>query len=795
MKRKLLNAFIGILVFGHLSALAQQGSVIRGKVLTSEGKPAQSISVQLLGKKQGATTDHKGLYKINDVKAGEYVIKVSAVGLSPIQKTITVEAEAQLELNFTLSESYAQLQEVIIGGGRANKFSRPASVTVAKIPLKDLENPQVYTTVSRELIMDQMIVTYSDVLKNVPGVILQLQNNGNGPGGTVAMRGFTGASYLRNGVPGMTVGYLDPVNLESLEAIKGPSGALFGSSSLTSFGGLFNRVTKKPHDVFDGTAGYSIGSFGLSRLTADLNAPLNADKTLLFRISGAKHYEGNFQDAGFLSYGFVAPSLTYKANERLTLSLEAEYMKGKNNGFYRLFVDASNDKGVHTPAELNFDFKRRFVGDDMESNVATSNFYAQADYEMGAAWKSQTNFSFSSTDGDGASAYLSMATGNVRLTRNATLSLYSKNAMADLQQNFTTEFKLGEMRNRLLIGLDYLHTEARASSAFAAFDQIDAINPTTAEYGALTKVALTDKVKGILPTRTRSSQDTYSSYVQDVLDFTPELMALLSVRVDHFENKGTFNLNTRLTAAKYNQTAFAPKFGLVYQPLKEKISVFANYMSGFQNVPPVTQPDQTISTFKPRQANQVEGGVKLNLLEGKLTSTMSYYYIKVNNTVRLDPERNGFSIQNGNQLSKGFEAELAFNPIPNFNLVAGYAFNESKYLKASANVDGLRPESAGPKTMVNAWASYRIREGVLNGVGLGIGGNYASSNITAISTTSLFTLPAYTVINASLNYDQQRYRLGLKANNMTNENYFIGWGTTIPQAPANFIAEFVFKFK
>ena len=794
MKRKLLNTLFCVLAFSDLTALAQQGSVIKGKVITIEGKPAQHISVQLLGKKQGATTDNKGNYKINDVKAGDYVIKVSAVGLSPLQKNIIVAADEQLELNFTLSESYAQLQEVIIGGGRTNKFSRPASVTVAKIPLKDLENPQVYTTVSRELIMDQMIVTYSDVLKNVPGVILQLQNNGNGPGGTVAMRGFTGASYLRNGIPGMTVGYLDPVNLESLEAIKGPSGALFGSSSLTSFGGLFNRVTKKPNDVFEGTAAYAIGSFGLSRLTADVNAPLNADKTLLFRLSGAKHYEGNFQDAGFLSYGFVAPSLTYKANDRLTLTLEAEYMKGKNNGFYRLFADASNATGVHTPAELNFDFKRRFVGDDMESNVSTGNLYAQADYEMGGGWKSQTNFSFSSTDGDGASAYLSMAAGNLRLTRNATLSLYSKNAMADLQQNFTTEFNLGDMRNRLLIGLDYLHTEARASSAFVAFDQIDAINPTAAEYGALTKVALTDKVKGIVPTRTRSSQDNYSSYIQDVLDLTPELMALLSVRIDRFENKGTFNLNTRLTAAKYNQTAFAPKFGLVYQPVKDKLSVFANYMSGFQNVAPVTQPDQTISSFKPRQANQAEGGVKLSLLEGKLTSTMSYYYIKVNNTVRLDPDRAGFSVQNGNQLSKGFEAELAFNPMPGFNLIAGYAFNDSKYLKAAANVDGLRPESAGPKLMVNAWASYRISEGSLSGLGIGLGGNYASSNITAITTTSLFTLPAYTVINASLSYDQQRYRLGLKANNITDKNYFIGWGTTIPQAPANFIAEFAYKF-
>lgn len=791
-----LRVYFVCLLVGLLSCLtsqAQESSIIKGKVFTAEGKPAQSISVQLLGKKQGASTDNKGIYKINDVKPGDYVIKVSAVGLLPLQKSVSVSAGETLELNFTLSENYAQLQEVIIGGGKTNKFSRATSATVAKMPLKDLENPQVYTSVSRELIQDQMIVTYSDILKNVPGVILQLQNNGNGPGGTVAVRGFSVGSYLRNAIPGMMVGFLDPVNLESLEAIKGPSGTLFGSS-VSSFGGLFNRVTKKPHDVFEGTAAYTTGSYGLSRFTADVNTPLNEDKTLLFRISGAKHYEGSFQDAGFIGYTFVAPSLTYKASDRLTLYLEGEYMKGKNNGFYRLFADASNKTGVHSPAELNFDFKRRFVGDDMESNVATGNIYAQADYEMGKGWKSQTNISYSGTDGNGASAYLSMATGNLKLTRNATLSLYSKNAMTDIQQNFTNEFKLGEMRNRLLVGLDYFHIEAKSSGSSVAFDQIDAINPTPAEYGALTSVALIDKLSGAVPTRTSSAQNTYSAYVQDVLNLTPELMALLSIRMDRFESAGTFNLNTRATIGNYKQTTFSPKFGLVYQPVKDKVSVFANYLNGFQNVAPFTQPDQTISIFKPKQADQAEGGVKLNFFEGKLTSTVSYYYIKVKDIVRQDPDRSGFNIQNGTQESKGFEAEIAYNPIPGFNLVAGYAYNDSKYLKANVNVDGLRPESAGPKTMVNAWASYRIIQGPLRGIGIGAGGNYASSNITAISQTSLFTLPAYTVINASLSYDQQRFRVGLKANNLTNEKYYIGWGTTIPQMPSNFIAEFALKF-
>lgn len=104
MKRKLLNALICLLTFTSLNALAQQPGIIKGKVLTSEGRPAQSISVQLQGKRMGSSTNNKGEYKIDKVAPGNYTLKVSAVGLNPIQRMISIDDGQELELNFTLSE-------------------------------------------------------------------------------------------------------------------------------------------------------------------------------------------------------------------------------------------------------------------------------------------------------------------------------------------------------------------------------------------------------------------------------------------------------------------------------------------------------------------------------------------------------------------------------------------------------------------------------------------------------------------------------------------------------------------
>ena len=775
------------------ASYAQQSTgSIQGSILTNDNKPAAAVTVYLKGRRS-TSTDSSGVFTFRRVQPGSYAIEASLVGYKSVTGTATVEAGQTARVSLMLEVSSTQLEEVIISGGKTNKFTRPSSATVAKMPLDRLENPQVYSSISKELIQDQLIVTYSDILKNVPGVNLQLQNNSNAPGGTVSTRGFSGGAYLRNGTPGMTVGVLDPVSIETLEAIKGPSGTLFGSS-LSSFGGLFNRVTKRPQDNLQGYVGYTGGSFGLSRFTADINTPLKQDKSLLLRVTASKHYEGSFQDAGFQSYGYIAPSLIYTASEKLTLHFDAEYISGRYNSFYRLFPDGSDATGVHSPKDLNFDFNRRFMGDDLYYNANTSAFFVQADYKLSGAWKSQTNFSYSGAYNTGPTMYMNLLPGNQRITRNTSITEYGRTAMTDLQQNFIGDFQTGSIRHRLLIGLDYYHTEGKTSSAGIVFDTLS--TPTVgAAYTKLTRTALYDAFKSVAFNKTSTQQDTYSAYAQEVITLLDGVDALASIRIDRFENGGTFNLNTRVTAGKYGQTAVSPRFGLVYQPIKSRVSVFANYMNGFQNLAPsAAQPDGSVLSYKPQKAYQAEGGVKLSLFDGKLASTVSYYVINVSNVVRTDPNRAGFSIQDGTQDSKGIEADLTYNPISGLNIVAGYAHNDSKLTKTNPSTDGLRPVSAGPADMVNAWISYRVGKGVLNGFGLGFGGNYASKNIVALSKTSSFILPDYTTLNASLFYDQPKFRIGLKSNNLNNEKYFIGWGTVIPQAPRAYLAEFILKF-
>lgn len=769
----------------------QKKGIIKGHVKTSQGQPAAYVTVKIKGSRT-TETDEEGVFLFKNVIVGNYTISASHVGHAAQNRQVSVNSDETTVVNFTLSANTTDLDEISVNGNKTNKFTRKQSDFVAKTSLKALENPQVYSSVTKELIKDQLVVTYSDVIKNVAGVSLQLPNQQGELGGAMSSRGFITSAKLRNGLPGMSVGMLDPVNIETLEAIKGPSGALFGSA-LTSFGGLFNLVTKKPQENTQGEISYSTGSFGLSRITADINTPLNAEKTLLFRLTGAKHKEESFQDAGLRSYTFVAPSLTYLVNDRLSFNLDGEFNSGKYNDVYRLFPDNSFETGAHRPKDIAIDYNRKWMGDDLTYQGNSSNFYAQANYKISDTWKSQTNFSYSHYLETGPWSWMAMLPGNKELRLNTIQTEYLNNNLIDVQQNFTGEVKVANLRNRLLFGLDYFKNNTKNSYAFIESDPLNAANPGI-DYNKLTRPRLEALAADSLFDKSKDGRIVYSAYVQDVIDITSNLNLLLSLRLDRNENQGVYNIASGNTSGNFNQTALSPKFGLVYQPVNDKVALFANYMNGFSNVAPQRQPDGNVSVFKPQEANQYEAGVKLDLFSGRLTSTVSYYNIKVNNSVLSDPQRPQFTIQNGTQRSRGFEADIKLNPFEGLDIIAGYSYNENKFIKSDAYNVGLRPGEAGPKNLANAWISYTIKQGYLKGAGAGFGGNYASENIIENTTSSYFVLPAYTVVNATLFYDQPAYRLGLKANNLADKRYFTGWAAIVPQMPRSFIIDFTLKF-
>lgn len=775
--------FLALFFLNAIVAVAndpeEKNTGIEGIVITSDGQPASGVSVFITELSKGTICNQSGEFSFKNIAAGEYHLEVSMTGYEKITQQVTTTAGKITHVKIALTYSLQKLEEVIVTSG-GNRFAKKESNDVSKMPLKNMENPQVYTVISKELMKEQIVTDYNSAFKNVPGAgIAEIRNQGRT---TSISRGFATPQLVRNGVGSFTYTSVDPANLERIEVIKGPSATLFGST-LSSFGGLFNRVTKKPFETFKGEVSYSAASWDLNRLTLDINTPVNADKTALLRVNTALHSERSFQDAGFSRSFLIAPSFSYAVNDRLTLLLDVEMGLNKATSPTRLAPYTGGK--ARSVTDLGIPYKLSFANNTINYSSQQYNIFAQVRYKLSGSWTSQTVISRTRSSSDGNVVGLTILTDST-LRQTVTNQEYPYYG-TDIQQNFIGDFKIGSLRNRVVAGLDYYSLRATRNDASVNMPALNFKKP-----GAAYNNFNISKVAPMFSTATyvnfvSNNENTYSAYVSDVLNITEELLAMASLRVDRYDNRGVYYPNLDSTAGKFSQTALSPKFGLVYQVVKDKLSLFGNYMNGFNNL---SGSDFYGNTFKPNQANQLEGGVKLNF--SNLTATFSYYDIAVTNITRDDPDHVNYSLQDGTQHSKGFEAEVIANPIPGMNIVAGYTYNDSKYTKSNASLEGLRPTTAGSPRTANLWISYRLVNGQARGLGFGFGGIYGSESYQSNTKTFTFTIPAYTVLDAAVFYDKPRYRIGLKADNLTSEKY---WSYRLAaQNPLRITGNITFKF-
>ena len=800
------------LFFSSFLGIAQDTGSLNGIVLNKKGEKISGANINIQGTDIGTESRDDGSFRINQVPVGNYLLRLSYVGYQSQEIAISVKAGQTTTLpNIILKSGEEQLSEVIVrGNGNRNSFTRVKSQYVSKLPLKDLENPQVYNNITSELLQDQVVTNFEDALKNAPGIskLWESTGRGNDGAGYYSLRGFPVQPSMVNGLPAVTNGSPDPANIENIEVIKGPSGTLYGSS-LISYGGLINITTKTPYDYFGGNVSYTLGSFGLNRVTADVNTPLDSSGDVALRVNTAYHTENSFQDAGFKKSLFVAPSLSYKVNDRLSFLFNTEFYDAESTNPTMLFVDRGAALVATNIDELNYDNNRSYTSNDLTIKTPSYSLQGQMNYELSDEWTSQTAVSRGSSKSKGYYSYLYETTRFYEdLDEGIVLTRYMNNQNSttlttDFQQNFIGDFKIAGMRNRVVAGLDYYQTKLINNSTgyiangniylgnaslqnvneavYGITDADDYI--TNGDSGQLYEAAVDDLLAGAGMNPSNAQQDTYSAYVSNVLNITPAFSAMASLRLDQFESETN------------SQTALSPKFGLVYQPILDKLSVFANYMDGFSNLDPQPTLSGGTAVFEPEHAKQFEIGTKISLANDRITGTLSYYDIRVSNIV-FSPEPQVY-VQGGEQYSRGVEASFVASPVDGLNIIAGYSYNDSEVTNSEATNDFLnrRPESAGPENQANLWASYRFNSGITKGFGLGFGGNYAGENkIFNRNLGGAFTLPSFTVLNASIFYQVDKFSINLKLNNLTNQDYYNGWSTINPQAPRNFATQLTYNF-
>ncbi|WP_394339534.1 TonB-dependent receptor domain-containing protein [Mucilaginibacter hurinus] len=718
---KFYTIFIAFLFLPMYKCLAQNGAgILQGCIVSSSNEGVADATVQLQYTKLASKTNENGVFTIGSIPPGTYILSVSNVGYTALKQNIIVRAGQNPYLDLQLSEGRNELKEVIITS-LASRYRNERSGSSTRLDLSLLETPQSVQTITGEVIKDRQAFTLNEIAGNFTGM---KANNGNG---SYTMRGFTAYSpndasfLLYNGIRGnLFLWSQQPLlyNVESVELLRGPSGALFSEGSP---GGVVNFVTKKPLPVSRAGVDLSLGSWNFRRAAVDLTGPLTRNKKLLYRAIIGYDRSESFRDYQDKENIFVAPSLTYLFSDRTSLNLEVNYARQKAVQQY------DNGTYIRTNADGTFDF-----------NYYSENLTIQSPSDYGRTNNSSATLSFNHQfSQDLKLVIVQRAVRNtldyrdhipVGRIRNDSISRALQDWETDRFSLQSTAYatynaRSGFLRHQIVVGADYnRYGWTKNDYQYKASTRISILNPDYSkdEMNFAAPAEESDDNKRIT--------NLIGAYVQDQVSFSEGLKALLSLRYDNYDGKETpLSARDNKQGDAMQASGWIPRVSLVYLPLRN-LSVYATYLKSFN--PQISSNVLSGGPFPNRHATQYEIGSKADLFNNRLSAMVSLYQIRYANILTAAPTEENSHRQaaiDGTR-SRGVEISLA-GTIDHFNIIAGYAYNE--HVLVSTSTYGKKGDrfANAPKNMANLWLKYNVQATTFKGLGIAGGLRYVSDQV------------------------------------------------------------------
>ncbi|MEM6633621.1 MAG: TonB-dependent receptor [Bacteroidota bacterium] len=268
--------FVFLLLFNGVLTFA---GVITGKVTDASDKPLPGATLKLQNTNKGAITDSKGIFRINGVTAGNYVLEVSRLGYKLITQTISVEASQTLSVTFSLEEEATELDEVVITEKSESRRMSENPIQISSIDVVKLQNETAGVV---------------SVLDRTAGVRVR-QSGGLGSNTTIQLNGLTGLAvrtYL-DGIPMELFGgsiQLNNIPVNTVERVDIYKGVMPVDVGTDALAGGINVITRQvDRDFLD--VSYQVGSFNTH--VGTLNATKKWGKHVIVGLSGFYNYSDN----------------------------------------------------------------------------------------------------------------------------------------------------------------------------------------------------------------------------------------------------------------------------------------------------------------------------------------------------------------------------------------------------------------------------------------------------------------------------------------------------------------------
>jgi catecholate siderophore receptor len=645
-----------------------------------------------------------------------------------------------------------------------------------------LDTPRIVNVITEEVLEDSASFDLQDALRTVPGITLGSGEGGNASADIPLIRGVdaTGDVFV-DGVRDIGSQTREVFAVERIEVAKGPSSTLGGRGTAA---GAINIASKVARDGNFAAGQVTVGTDDLVRITGDVNSSIN--EQLSVRVVGMYHdsmVPG--RDAIYDDRWGVAPSVTFKPNEALRLTLD----------YYHLETDTIPDYGIPLtsprqldPAEPNFkrpadvdpdNFYGLLARDFQDTNTDAATIQLEAELAPGLVLSNTTRFTSSTND------YIATnpddSAGNVAnglVWRN----VKSRGSVQDgigSNTNLAAVFETGSIGHSVSLGVEYSQADS-TNRAYTANVGNYRFNPTVSPptLGCLDPTGLasyncTDLYNpnpedpwagtiGRAATSTYSDAEDVSLYVFDTVTITPALLLNGGVRWTDYSAS-----SVSPTATFENEADFwSYQGGVVFKPT-ENTSLYISYANS--RTPPGTTVGEGSENLS--NANQLqepttnenwEAGVKAELFGGGLLLSGALFRVDRGNIQQRAPTGEVTEII---QAARIQGAELsASGTIGPISMLVGYTYLDSELRDNTINAGNALPQT--PEHNLAATIDWQVVPRLSIGAGA-----YAASERYA-DAANLIRAGGYVRFDAHAEFDiNDNFGLRVNVNNITDERY------------------------
>ncbi|MFH4559338.1 TonB-dependent receptor [Vibrio diabolicus] len=660
---------------------------------------------------------------------------------------VAPSAVASEETNSTSSAT----ETIQVFGHQYEGYAEHMPQSGTKTDVEWLDVPQAVSVVTKTEMQDRGAVRLVDALDGVAGVNNTL---GEGSRDQFMIRGFDSLNDMyRDGMrdDGTLQSYRSLANVERVEIVKGPAGALYGRGSA---GGIINLVTKRANgDNFTHVKG-SVGSN--SQYVGQVDSSMAFSDKVNGRINLEYRQADSYVDHVDSNDFFIAPTIRVLPADGHTIDIDVEYAHQELVPYRG--VPSKNGKPVDLPVSTYFGG----TNDYQESD----SLRVAVDYEwrLNDQWVWNNRAAFNHIELEQKGTRQGKVTGN-EVSQTVNNFGYDPRTTTTLQSELIWETN----DNQLMLGAD--------------FNQID-IDLTLASDKTLPPQNIYNPVvgptpdPGFKPFRDNTTTTT-GVYVQDVYTWG-DLSVIGNVRYD------SMDLEQQKAGAgkeKLDDDKVSYRAGLVYR-INYDTSVYASLARSWQLPYAGIYINPKLAEFFHTDLKEV--GAKAYLLDNALMLNAALFQID-----QEQPQTNvdGDVIDKIEVRHQGIELEARGQITKQWDISVGYS-----YLDAEDKATGKKPNDVSDH-LFSLWSTYQLDDNWRLGGGVKYVGDRYAGNDEAVA------LGDYTTVDLMAAYTTGRHKIQANAYNILDEKYILGAtnGTSgLNQigygAPAEFMLSYGYQF-